>query len=29
MTRRSVAEVKVIRLPHLHPDALRIEIECR
>jgi len=28
MTRRPIAEVKVIRMPHLHPDAVRVEIEC-
>ena len=29
MTRRPTAKVRVIRMPHLHPDAVRIEVECR
>lgn len=28
MTRRPLAQVRVLKLPHLHPDALRIEVEC-
>ena len=28
MTLRSVAVVTVIVLPHLHPEAARVEIEC-
>ena len=26
---RPVAEVRVLTLPHLHPDAVRIETECQ
>jgi hypothetical protein len=26
--RRPIAEVRVVRMPHLHPDAVRIEVEC-
>jgi hypothetical protein len=29
MSRRPIAEVRVLKLPHLHPEAIRIEIECR
>ena len=29
MNRRPIAVVTVITLPHLHPDAVRIEVECR
>ena len=29
MSRRPSATVTVLTLPHLHPDAIRIEIECR
>ena len=28
MSRRPIAEVRVIKLPELHPDAVRIEVEC-
>jgi hypothetical protein len=29
VSRRPVAAVTVLKLPHLHPDAIRVEIECR
>jgi hypothetical protein len=29
MTRRPQATVRILTLPHLHPDAVRIEIDCR
>ena len=29
MTYRPIAVVTVIALPHLHPDSVRIEIECK
>ena len=28
MIRRPIADVRVLRLPHLHPEAIRIEVEC-
>jgi hypothetical protein len=28
MTRGPIAEVRVIRMPHLHPDAVRVEVGC-
>jgi hypothetical protein len=28
MTRRPIATVTVLTLPHLHPDAIRVEIDC-
>lgn len=29
MMRRPSATVRVIRLPHLHPEAVRVEVDCR
>lgn len=29
MKRRPIAEVRILKLPHLHPDAVRVEIDCR
>jgi hypothetical protein len=29
MTRRPVAQVRVLKLPHLHPEAIRVEVDCR
>jgi len=29
MSRRPIASVRVLTLPHIAPDAVRIEIECR
>ncbi len=29
MSRRPRAEVRILKLPYLHPDAIRIEVECR
>jgi hypothetical protein len=29
VSRRSIAQVRVLKLPHLHPEALRVEIDCR
>jgi hypothetical protein len=29
MSRRPIAEVRVMKVPHVHPDALRIEIDCK
>jgi hypothetical protein len=29
MTRRPIAEVRILEQPHLHPEAVRVEIECR
>jgi hypothetical protein len=29
MTRRPIASVRVLTLPHLHPDAVRVEVDCR
>jgi hypothetical protein len=28
MSRRLIASVRVLELPHLHPDAIRIEVDC-
>jgi hypothetical protein len=28
MSRRPLATVRVLKLPHLHPGAIRIELEC-
>jgi hypothetical protein len=28
MSRRPIASVRVLRMPHLHPRAVRIEVEC-
>jgi hypothetical protein len=28
LARRPQAEVRVVRMPHLHPDAVRVEVEC-
>jgi hypothetical protein len=29
ISRRRLAEIRVIRMPYLHPDAVRIEVDCR
>ena len=29
MTGRARAAVRVLRLPHVHPDAVRVEVDCR
>ena len=29
MSRRPAATVRVLTLPNLHPDAVRVEVECR
>jgi hypothetical protein len=29
MSRRPVARVRVLSLPHLHPEAVRVEVDCR
>jgi len=28
MSRRPIAQVRVLELPHLHPGAVRIEVDC-
>jgi len=29
MSRQPIAAVRIIRMPHLHPDAIRVEVDCR
>lgn len=29
MSRRPSATVRVLKVPHLHPDAIRVEVDCR
>jgi hypothetical protein len=29
MTRRPIAQVRVLKQPHLHPEAVRVEVDCR
>jgi hypothetical protein len=28
MSRRTTAHIRILKLPHLHPDAIRIEVDC-
>lgn len=29
MSHKPIAEVRILRMPHLHPKAVRVEIDCR